>query len=132
MVVLQQMKGMGDLLEKSLENLVISLKQCEPKELYEKDRLAISLDASINNGRAFLLDLIKNGTTTQASLSYKILLLIGLARANVEDLLLVCFLLSEETRDGIDLREEILVLKKHYDKQTKAAKKEEEYDPGEF
>lgn len=132
MVVLQQMKGMGDLLEKSLENVVVSLKQCEPKQLYDTNRLAFSLDASINNGRSFLLDLIKNGTTTQANLSYKILLLIGLARANVEDLLLVCSFLTEEKRDGIDLREEIQVLKKYYDKQTKAAEKVEEFDAGEL
>ena len=62
MTVLQQMKGMGDLLEKSLENVVESLKQCEPKDLYENDRLSFSLDASINNARTFLVELTKSGT----------------------------------------------------------------------
>jgi hypothetical protein len=39
--------------------------------------------------------------------------------------------LSKEKRPEIDLRDEIEILKKSYDKETKAAKIEEEFDPGE-
>ena len=85
---------MGDLLEKSLENVVESLKQTEPKDLYENDRLSFSLDASINNARTFLVELIKTGSPRLSCLSYKIILLIGMARACVEDLLLVCTYLA--------------------------------------
>lgn len=126
------MRGMGDLLDKSLENVIESLKQCEPKDLYENDRLSFSLDASINNARTFLVELIKSGTPRQACLSYKILLLLGLARACVEDFLLVSTFLAKEKRAEIDLRDELEILKKSYDKETKAAKVEEEFDPGEI
>lgn len=96
MTILQQMKNMGDLVDKCLENVVESLKQCAPKDLCENDRLSFSLDASINNARTFLIDLIKTGTARQACLSYKIILLLGMTRACVEDLLFVCTSLSQE------------------------------------
>jgi hypothetical protein len=40
MTVLQEMKGMGSILEKSMENVIESLKRCEPGDFYENDRLS--------------------------------------------------------------------------------------------
>lgn len=56
----------------------------------------------------------------------------GLARHNVEDMLIVCHYLSIEKRTEIDLRDEIEILRNIYDKETKAASKEEEFDPGDI
>lgn len=130
MTVLQEMKGMGQILEKTMANVIESLKRCEPGDFYENDRLSFSIDASLNDAREFLIDLIKNGDGKIACLAYKILFLIGLARSCVEDMLLICTFLFNEKRPEIDLRDEIQMLKKIYDKETKAATKEEDFHPG--
>jgi hypothetical protein len=77
-----------------------------------------------------LTDLVKNGTGRIPCLAYKVLFLIGLARYCLEDMLLICTLLVSEKRPEIDLRDEIALLKNIFDKSTKAAIKEENYDPG--
>lgn len=46
-------------------------------------------------------------------------------------MLIICNLLSKEKRATIDLRDEVEILKKLYDKETMAASKEENYNPGE-
>lgn len=131
MSCLQEMKGMGNILEKSMENIIESLKRCSPGDFHSNDKLSLQIEASLNGGRAFLLDLIKNGQGRAPALSYRILFLIGLARHSVEDLLLVCSLLQDEKRPDVDLRDEIETMKKLYDKETMAASKEEEYNAGE-
>lgn len=132
MTVLQEMRGMGDILEKTMANVVESLKRCEPGDFYENDRLSFAIDASLNDARSFLIEIIQNGEGRVACLAYKILFLIGLARSCVEDMLLICTFLFNEKRPEIDLRDEIQMLKKIYDKETKAAIKEEDFHPGEI
>jgi len=109
---------MGGLLERSMEQMVESLKNCTPGDFFENDKLSFSIDASFNDARVFLIDLIKTGSKYQASLAYKIILLLGIARSNVEDLLTICSLLANEKRLEIDLRDEISILKKIYDKES--------------
>lgn len=132
MNVLREMKSMGNLLEKSLENVVESLKRCEPGEFYANDKLSFSMDISFNDARAFMIELIQTGSARVACLAYKTLFLIGMARSNVEDLLTICQLLGSEKRVEIDLRDEIEILKKVYDKETMAASKQEDFNPGEL
>lgn len=66
----------------------------------------------MNEARAFLLSLIKDKSSSQriVELSYKIILLIGIARSNVEDLLLVASLLQNNDFK-VDLRLELRRLK---------------------
>lgn len=115
-----------------MANAVESLKRCEPGDFYENDRLSFSMDANLNDARRFLVDIIKNSEGRVACLAYKIIFLIGLARSCVGDMLLICSLLFNENRPEIDLRDEILMLKKIYDKETKAASKEDDFDPGDI
>lgn len=58
MTVLEQMKGMGDLLEKTMENAVETLKRMEPGDFYENDKLSFQVDVCFNDSRGFLIDLI--------------------------------------------------------------------------
>lgn len=132
MTILQEMKGMGTILEKTMANVAESLKRCEPGDFYENDKLSFSIDASFNDTRTFLIDIIQNGEGHLANHAYKILFLIGLTRFCVEDMLLICTFLSNEKRTEIDLRDEIQMLKKIYDKETKEATKENDFNPGEI
>jgi hypothetical protein len=44
-------------------------------------------------------------------LAYKVLLMLGLARSSVEDLLVLCSLLKEKKHSDIDLRDELKILR---------------------
>ena len=69
------------------------------------------IDSNLNDARAFLLSLIEDTATPArvVALSYKIILLMGIARANVEDLLLVATLLNRHPTQ-VDLRQELQIL----------------------
>ena len=89
----------------SLEYLYQTLRYAEPGSLYSTDKLSFMIDSNLNDARSFLVSIIEDRTSDKKSieLSFKILLLLGLIRSNVEDYLLVATLLDQKEID-VDLR----------------------------
>jgi len=134
LVLLREMKAInnGSLLMNSLEHVLQTLKQVEPGSFHSGDRLSFVLDASLNDARAFLLELIyESGTDRRVvALAYKVVLMLGLARSSVEDLLLLCSLLKEQQPSDVDLRDELKILRDIEAKQLRSISKDEEFDSG--
>jgi hypothetical protein len=111
-----------DMLVNSLEYLYQTLRFAEPGALYSTDKLSFMIDSNLNDARGFLVSLIEEGAALGAQpqnkrtteLAFKILLLLGIVRSNVEDLLIVATLLDKhQTIYGkIDLRQELDILLK--------------------
>ena len=100
------------MLVNSLEYLYQTLKHAEAGALYSTDKLSFMIDSNLNDARDFLVSIIKGhgqGNKRGVELAFKILLLLGIVRSNVEDLLIVATLL-EETKEVIDLRPELDIL----------------------
>jgi hypothetical protein len=114
LVLLREMKAInnGALLKNSLEHVLQTLKQVEPGTFHSSDRTSFVLDASLNDARAFLLELASDSGTDRRAvvLAYKVLLMLGLARSSVEDLLVLCSLLREKGQH-VDLRDELKILR---------------------
>jgi hypothetical protein len=70
------------------------------------------IDSNLNDARAFLVGIIEDKTSPKRAieLAFKIVLLLGIVRSNVEDLLLVATMLEKHSAD-VDLREEFELLK---------------------
>lgn len=102
-----------DMLVNSLEYLYQTLRSAEPQSLYSTDKLSFMIDSNLNDARTFLVSLIEEGASSgnkrAVELSFKILLLLGIVRANVEDLLLVATLL-DKYKTPVDLRPELDLL----------------------
>ena len=106
------------MLVNSLEYLYQTLRFAEPGALYSTDKLSFMIDSNLNDARSFLVTLIEesaaqgtlNGRATD--LAFKILLLLGIVRSNVEDLLIVATLLDKYKLTTIDLRQELDALLK--------------------
>lgn len=82
----------------SLEYLYQTLRTSEPGSLYSTDKLSFMIDANLNDARTFLVSLIEDMSSSDRAveLAYKIILLIGIARSNIEDLLIVATLLDKQ------------------------------------
>ena len=85
-----------DMLVNSLEYLYQTLRYAEPGSLYSTDKLSFMIDSNLNDARSFLVSLIEEGLAAEGKgnkrateLAFKILLLLGIVRSNVEDLLMV-------------------------------------------
>jgi len=100
-----------DMLVNSLEYLYQTLRNAEPGSLYSTDKLSFMIDSNLNDARDFLVSIITQGTSSKRGieLAFKILLLLGIVRSNVEDLLIVATLL-EESKESIDIRDELEIL----------------------
>lgn len=74
------------------------------------------IDSNLNDARTFLVSIIEDGTSVKRAveLAFKILLLLGVVRSNVEDLLLVATLLNKHNAQ-VDLRQELEFLKEEGD-----------------
>ena len=90
-----------DMLVNSLEYLYQTLRYAEPGSLYSTDKLSFMIDSNLNDARSFLVSLIEesisnagSGNKRATELSFKILLLLGIVRSNVEDFLMVATLLD--------------------------------------
>lgn len=100
-----------DMLVNSLEYLYQTLRFAEPGALYSTDKLSFMIDSNLNDARSFIVSLIEEGAAAgkgkanprAMELAFKILLLLGIVRSNVEDLLLVATLL-EKHAISVDLR----------------------------
>lgn len=125
--ILKKRRDKDSLLEDQLTKVVNMLKSCKPGEFYENDKLSFLLDDSFNEARAFLVELIQGDKVSLACQAYKVLFLLGLARASIEDLLLLCSFLAKEKRADVDLREELEHLKNICDQ---VSSKDEDFDPG--
>ena len=70
------------------------------------------IDANLNDARQFLVSIIEDPSSVPRSreLAYKIIILLGVVRANVEDLLLVSTLLDKHKHE-VDLRDELNQIK---------------------
>lgn len=81
----------------SLEYMYQTLKQAQPGSLYNTDKLSFMIDANLNDARQFLVSIIEDlkSDDRAVELAYKIILLIGVARSNIEDLLIVSTLLDK-------------------------------------
>jgi hypothetical protein len=108
-----------DMLVNSLEYLYQTLRYAEPGSLYSTDKLSFMIDSNLNDARSFLVSLIEEGLSKSdgnkraTELAFKILLLLGIVRSNVEDLLMAATLL-DRLKDGVtvDLRIELEILLK--------------------
>ena len=87
-----------DMLVNSLEYLYQTLRNSEAGSLYSTDKLSFMIDANMNDARAFLVSIIEDMSSSDRAveLSYKIILLMGIARSNIEDLLIVATLLDKQ------------------------------------
>ena len=83
------------MLVNSLEYLYQTLRFAEPRSLYSTDKVSFMIDANLNDARSFLVGIIEDKTSQPRALelAYKIIILLGVVRANVEDLLIVASLL---------------------------------------
>ena len=104
--LLKEIKSINkDMLVNSLEYLYQTLRFAEPGSLYSTDKLSFMIDSNLNDARGFLISIIedKNSNKRAIELAFKILLLLGVVRSNVEDLLLVATLLDKHNIQ-VDLR----------------------------
>jgi hypothetical protein len=101
-----------DMLVNSLEYLYQTLRYAEPGSLYSTDKLSFMIDSNLNDARSFLVGIIEEkGSIPRAiELAFKIILLLGIVRSNVEDFLLVATLLDKHS-GSVDLREELEIIK---------------------
>jgi len=69
-----------------------------PGSLYGTDKVSFMIDANLNDARQFLVSIIEDMQSADRAveLAYKIILLMGIARSNVEDLLVVATLLEKQ------------------------------------
>ena len=96
------------------------MRYAEPGSLFSTDKLSFMIDSNLNDARNFLVQLIDEGLLSGESgnkrateLSFKILLLLGIVRSNVEDLLMVATLLDRlQDNIAVDLRIELEILLK--------------------
>ena len=60
--------------------------------------MSFMIDANLNDARQFLVSIIEdlNSEDRAVELAYKIILLMGIARSNIEDLLIVSTLLDKQ------------------------------------
>jgi hypothetical protein len=100
------------MLVNSLEYLYQTLRYAEPGSLYSTDKLSFMIDSNLNDARSFLVGIIEDGSSNKRAveLAFKIILLLGIVRSNVEDFLLVATLLDKHNI-SVDLRQELEILK---------------------
>lgn len=112
--LLKEIKSINkDMLVNSLEYLYQTLRFAEPGSLYSTDKLSFMIDSNLNDARGFLISIIEdqaNSNKRAVELAFKIILLLGVVRSNVEDLLLVATLLDKHNIQ-VDLRPELELLK---------------------
>jgi hypothetical protein len=99
---LNGISGYVNLVIKTLEHLALTLKRIEPGALFKMHtRTGFILDASLNDTRAFLLNLLKDMQKSHpkhqdvVKLALKVLLSLAVVRNSIEDVLIVCRLLSD-------------------------------------
>ena len=118
-----------DMLVNSLEYLYQTLRFAEPGSLYSTDKLSFMIDSNLNDARQFLVTIIEEGAKSSSEepskkraieLSFKIILLLGIVRSNVEDFLLVATLL-DKYKVQVDLRQELDALLKDSTTQAESA-----------
>jgi len=117
---------------RSLEHVLETLKRVEPGSFLSDDKVSFALDASLNEARAFLVELIddQGSSGRLVTLAHKVILAMGLARSNVEDLLVLCSLLSRPKAD-VDLRDELQFLKDVDEQEFRVVDQDEDFEPGE-
>lgn len=100
-----------DMLVNSLEYLYQTLRYAEPGSLYSTDKLSFMIDSNLNDARQFLVSIIEEGASgpRATELAFKIIVLLGIVRSNVEDFLIVATLL-EKKAGSVDLRQELDLL----------------------
>ena len=85
----------GKLIENTLASLLQYLKQAEPGSLCENSVLRFEFDASLNEARNLLVQMIRNKSPAISVLAFKVLLMLGLIRSCVEDFLVLISLIEE-------------------------------------
>jgi hypothetical protein len=97
-----------NLIVRSLENILQCLGRVKPGALFETyDRTSFILDASLNDARRFLLELLKTGSPRVKELCLKVMLTVATMRRSIEDVLIVLEHLNHESVGAVDLREQI-------------------------
>ncbi len=100
MSLLKEIRSINrDMLVNSLEYLYQTLRYAEPGSLYSTDKLSFMIDSNLNDARGFLVTIVEDSSSQPRAveLAFKILLLLGVVRSNVEDLLLVATLLDKHS-----------------------------------
>ena len=77
---------------------------------------SLKLDAQLNESRAYLKNLIEAPETSDRvrKLCYKVLLLMGLVRQNIEDFICLYLQLSKCESKQVDLKDELTILRDNY------------------
>lgn len=136
MLVLKEMKGInnGQLLINSMEHLYKVLKDVSKGALIQDNdtRMNMAFDVNLNEARTFLLEVINDKTNSErmVQLAHKIILLIGVARSSVEDLLVLCSTL-QSSKNPVDLRPELRRLRS-FDPSSSAQVQQDSFSPGEL
>jgi hypothetical protein len=117
---MQSVPGCGQILIKTLEHINFTLKRVEPGSFFRvHSRTSFILDASLNDARSFLVDIIRAQRNSKSpdfkviTMALKVLLTTSLVRKSIEDVLTVCSLLTDPViaKGSVDLREEIQKLR---------------------
>lgn len=153
MLIIKELSTMekSSVLINSLQHLYKILKDINKGSLiHEKDkRMTMAMDVHLNEAREFLLELIRAQDSSKkvtllhpsvlanqenakkiTLLAHKILLLIGVARSSVEDLLVLCSVL-QESKIQVDLRPELRKLR-DMDPSSSIANEKDTFNPGEI
>ena len=77
---------------------------------------SLKLDAQLNESRTYLKNLIEAPETSDRvrKLCYKVLLLLGLVRQNIEDFICLYLQLSKSESKQVDLKDELTILRDNY------------------
>jgi hypothetical protein len=102
-------KAAPHILKSSLEYLYESFRSASPASLYGVNKTFFVSDQTVNEARGFLSDILDDpnqSDTRVKELALKLILVIGIMRANIEDFVLAINLI-EKHRFDFDISEEI-------------------------
>lgn len=114
-ILMQELRALpnsGKILTQFLKQVVINLHRVDAGSFFEAaDKTSFILDATLNDARAFILELIEEKKGSDPEVvheSMRLLMSLAVARQSVEDLLTVSSLLGDKTvAKDVDLRQEI-------------------------
>jgi len=116
MVMLKNVSELSNekVVESTLAQFLTILKQTKGLKLMHTRHFEqnFELDSCLNDGRKYLVQLAKSEMKKVRELACKVILMLGLARENVEDFLVLISLIKELAEKGVsvDLRDELMLL----------------------
>lgn len=86
-----------EILQESLEQLLEILKDIPPRGLYSLDKISFLMDKQFDDTREFLVEIVQSETYSHQlkTVCLRVMLMLGVVRANSQDLLCVATLLGQ-------------------------------------